>query len=263
MRVALAETSILWEDKQYNYNELTKIISGITSEGKPDIVFFPEMSLTGFSMNTKVTGEADDSLLEKIGRLAAEAGICIGIGWVERTEAKAKNHYSIVGKNGSVLLDYVKIHPFSYGGEDRFFEGGEDICMCPVENFIISTAICYDLRFPELFQMMSDKADFIAVPANWPAGRAEHWQTLIRARAIENQCYVAGINCTGEMGAAEYAGGSMLVGPDGRMIEPENIYRQKASVVYIYSIENDVDNAREHFPTKRDRRKHIYNKYYI
>src|SRR5690606_11450688 len=105
----------------------------------------------------------------------------------------------LVDPSGTEQSAYRKIHPFSLGREDRIFEGGDAVETAAVEGFTLQTTVCYDLRFPELFRAgMRRGADLFAVPANWPRTRREHWDVLLRARAIENQAVVAGVNCTGE-----------------------------------------------------------------
>jgi predicted amidohydrolase len=153
-------------------------------------------------------------------------------------------------------LDYIKIHPFSFAGEDKYFKGGEKLSTCSIEGFETGVAICYDLRFPELFIKLSEKAELIIVPANWPAARSLHWKTLLRARAIENQCYVAGVNCSGDMDGQTYSGDSAIYSPEGEMLTPvETITINETDKVYIYDIVNDVQEIRDGFPVRNDRKK--------
>jgi predicted amidohydrolase len=200
-----------------------------------------------------------------------EYGVSIGTGWVknpapdvnetekndgENSDILCENHYSIISQNGKLLLDYIKIHPFSFAGEDKYFKGGEKLSTCGIEGFETGVAICYDLRFPELFIKLSEKAELIIVPANWPAARSLHWKTLLRARAIENQCYVAGVNCSGDMDGQTYSGDSAIYSPEGEMLTPvETITINETDKVYIYDIVNDVQEIRDGFPVRNDRKK--------
>ena len=170
----------------------------------------------------------------------------------------SENHYSIVSSSGEVILDYIKLHPFSYAGEDLIYRKGSSLTTCSIQEFNISAVICYDLRFPELFQLVSGNSDIILVPANWPKSRREHWLTLLRARAIENQCYIVGINCTGNMNGLEYSGDSLVVHPDGSILCQLDNREQ----LYIIEVKNDVKDIRTSFPTKRDRREDLYYKLY-
>lgn len=256
MKLALLESHIEWENKQKNIDHLIEILNQIKTE-KIDAIFLPEMSFTGFSMNTAVTGETQKATVSEISKLSETYGISIGFGWVKNTSLKSENHYSIVS-NGTEILDYTKIHPFSYSTEDQYFQGGEELCFCELKNFSISSLICYDLRFPEVFQILSKKADLIVVPANWPQRRREHWMTLLKARAIENQCYLAGINCIGDIGGLTYSGDTALYNPAGEVEVPQKICRFKESNLYIYEIENDCTQFREDFPVKKDRKEDLY-----
>lgn len=264
MRLALMEMEIIWEDKQANYEKLVGVLNRLKHLDKlPQFIALPEMSFTGFSMNTKLTEEGDNDsypTIEFIKKLTMEYELAIAFGWVKKVDKvnKAENHYTIINSAGEVTLDYAKIHPFSYSEEDKYFQGGDMVYVCEDNGFNIGSAICYDLRFPEVFQAMSDKADMILLPANWPTKRREHFITLSYARAIENQCYFATINCRGDIGDIHYSGDSMLVAPTGERVAPLETIEADDSKIFIYEIDNDVDAVREKFPTRKDRKNELY-----
>ena len=269
MRLGLAETHIVWENKELNKINLEKCVEEFSRAVSPyketALLLFPEMSMTGFSMNTDITAEDNDESLVFAEYLSNKYKIALGIGWVKKQKMLCENHYSILAPCQGLISDYVKIHPFSYSGEDKLFKGGEKISVCKLDAFNIGTAICYDLRFPEIFQIMSKKAELIVVPANWPKKRSTHWNTLLCARAIENQCYVAGINCFGEIGGVNYSGDSGLYSPSGEKIIPDEVLSLKACEkgnmqhkLLIYKIENNVAKERAAFPMKKDRREALY-----
>lgn len=123
-----------------------------------------------------------------------------------------------------------------------------------MHNIPFSHFICYDLRFPELFQLVSKEADAIILPANWPASRREHWKTLLQARAIENQTYILAINCVGSIGGLDYSGDTCVINPDGKICtmlsgSEGNLY---------YTLCDNVSTYRNHFPVKNDRREALY-----
>ncbi len=247
MRVDICQTKIVWENKSENISNAERLIA----ESSADILLFPEMSFTGFSMNTELTGENDGYTLHKMNTLSKKYGKAVGFGWVFKDGEKAENHYTVTD-GGEVLSDYVKIHPFSYGGENKYFKGGDKLSPFEFMGFKFLPAICYDLRFPEIFRAY--EADIIIVPANWPEARQEHWSTLLKARAIENRCYVMGINCTGDIGDIRYGGGSALIDPDGNMLaSAEN----KEGTMTV-DLENDVTKYREKFPALGDKRRDVY-----
>lgn len=255
MRIAIFQNHISWENKEKNYLCLEQKLKEL-SDKCPQLVLLPEMSFTGFSMNTNLTGESSMETVSVISSYAKKHGVAIGFGWVKNCGEKAENHYSIVDKSGSVISDYVKIHPFSFSGEDKKFKGGEEINVFEFDGIKFSTFICYDLRFPEVFQIASKKAHVIIVPANWPRKRREHWKCLLRARAIENQVYIIGVNCVGDIGGVEYSGDSCVINPNGEVL----IESFGEDSMIMYELLDDVDHFRNAFRVKDDRREEIYSK---
>lgn len=169
---------------------------------------------------------------------------------------RLRNLCVVIGPDGHEVSSYQKIHPFSLGGEDRIFAGGRTVVTATAGGFRLQTAVCYDLRFPELFRAgaradAGQGVDLIVVPANWPASRREHWDVLLRARAIENQCYVAGVNCLGTQHGTPYAGGSALVSPKGDVLaaggEAEGLFSSDISADHVRA-------WRRVFPALRDRK---------
>ena len=150
--------------------------------------------------------------------------------------------------------DIKKIHPFSYGGEDRIFSRGNELVTVGLGNpepWIIQPSICYDLRFPEMFRVGSQHgAHLIVVQANWPHARQHHWETLLRARAIENQAFVVGVNCTGTQAPLKFIGGSYIFSPQGDIVakggEEETVIRGHIEL-------SDCLQWRKQFPALRDR----------
>jgi len=256
IRVALAQTQIVWEDKKSNYEAAREKIKEAAGR-KAEAVFFPEMSFTGFSMNTDATKEKDGRTIQHMSALAKQYHVYIGFGWVKdcmESGGKCENHYTVVDHTGTVLSDYAKIHPFSYSGEDLKFQGGSGLVHFALNGIPCSSFICYDLRFPEIFQAVSKKAHMIIVSADWPAKRSAHWKTLLRARAIENQVYILAVNCVGEIGGVQYTGDSCIVGPDG---EVKAELSGKEGMIEL-ELMDDVAYYREVFPVKQDRREVLY-----
>ncbi len=253
MRVALYQMHIAWEDKAANMEKVEARLKE-AAEKQADILLLPEMSFTGFSMNTDVTGETGEETVERVKALAIKYGVAVGFGWVKDCGQKAENHYTIVDKSGVCLSDYAKLHPFSFAGEDRKFRGGERLTAFRLEEISCSNFICYDLRFPEIFQIASKTAHVIIVPANWPGKRSGHWKTLLQARAIENQVYILAVNCVGQMDGLYYSGDSCIVDPDGRVL---SMISDEEGLI-IYDLLDDVEQYREGFPVKKDRREELY-----
>ena len=160
MRVALAQTEPLWENKEGNFRAALSFLEQ-AREKQADLILFPEMSMTGFSMHPEKIGETNESpeTLSFFREQAQEYGLYIGVGYVEYCQPKSFNRYAIISPEGKVLADYRKIHPFTFGTEAVHYAGGEELAFCRVKEFTVSPLICYDLRFPELFEIASERAE--------------------------------------------------------------------------------------------------------
>lgn len=279
MKIALCQLAIEFEKKEANTRRVISFMEQARSAGA-DLVLFPEMSLTGFSMNISFAGEKNRESLERMRAEAERIGIAVGFGWTALVDQKTgaapceivngasghvdmarnsllgENHYTVINREGEVLSDYVKMHPFSYSGEDRYFAKGDQVVHFELSGIPFSGFICYDLRFPEIFQAVSDRAHVIIVAADWPGSRREHWQCLLRARAIENQCYILGINSVGDQNGLHYTGDSCVILPDGTVAEQ----LADAEGFILYDLTDDVEAYRQSFPVKKDRRQQLYAK---
>lgn len=155
-------------------------------------------------------------------------------------------------------ISYRKMHLFSFGDETRRYNGGSQLVSENVLGVRCSLFICYDLRFPIPFFSLAPQTDLFIVMANWPASRREHWLTLLRARAIESQCYVVGVNRVGAGGGLVYAGDSALFAPDGTQLA---LLGDTPAVATANVDSKAVATWRETFPALRDRRDALYPKW--
>ncbi len=201
-----------------------------------DLVVFPEMFDTGFSFRLEVTADRDGATLAYLQSLAKQWGVTLqGARTVIGPDGRGRNRASVIGPDGSVLVEYDKIHPFSFGRESEFFSGGDQVVTyawnvphseslkgvgsASEQSVTVCPAICYDLRFPELFRKgLSMGAEVFALGANWPFPRRNHRVTLGFARAIENQAFMICVNRAGNDPHLQYAGGSYVVDPKGTMV---------------------------------------------
>lgn len=255
MRICLAQTKIAYEDKIRNFKTAEKRIEE-ASLLKSDIILFPEMSFTGFSMNTELIGEEEEETVKLMAESAIKYGISIGFGWVKKTGDCFQNQYTILGNDGNRVTEYTKIHPFSFSEEDKFYKAGEDLAIFKLKDMKMAVFICYDLRFPELFRAVCGEVSLIVIPANWPSKRSEHWKTLLRARAIENQVYIIAVNCQGEMNNQYYSGDSCIINPNGNIIR---MLSDNEGLIQ-YDITDDVEMYRKVFPVLKDRRTELYKR---
>ncbi len=258
MKIGLVQNNILWENKQFNLNSSKEYFKR-AKDINIDLLLFPELSFTGFTMNINGFQELDFYTINYISSLCKTYGINVGIGYIQEIKhsEKAQNNYVIISKSGEILCNYSKIHPFAHSGEDKFYLGGNEIVSCTIDNITLCPFICYDLRFPEIFQIASKSCDLITVAANWPRSRINHWVSLLKARAIENQCYVAGINRIGIGNNLVYSGNSMVVNPLGEIIA----YGEDGmdDIVVAEINRETVLAARSKFKFKDDRREDLYS----
>lgn len=257
LRLALVSLNQKWEDKDYNFMRCRQFVEQAHAHGA-GLVVFPEMTLTGFSMNTG--GLAEDAsyspTISRFGELAQRTGTAIVFGLICRQGEKAANTLIYISSKGEVLVRYVKMHPFSFAGEDEYFIHGDRLALAEFGVFTIGFTICYDLRFPEVYSALARQCNLIINIANWPQRRISHWRTLLQARAIENQIYMVGVNRTGMDGnGLNYEGSSHLVDANGDM--QEAIYSEQE--LDIYEVSGCVlSQFRQQFATTPDRKPDLY-----
>ncbi len=252
MRVALVQFDVRWESPAENYLRTERHIQEAAACGAR-LVLLPEMFATGFSMRPERIAETTDGATHAfLSAVAADLGIHIIAGvattvpGVERPENRAV-HVSPAG----IQESYAKIHPFSFAGEEQHYGAGTRVATWHIEGLRVTPFICYDLRFPEPFRLAADDTDLYVVIANWPERRRYHWQTLLRARAIENLAYVAGVNRVGEGEGLHYAGDSALISPWGEALVSA---AEGESVLLADVSPGVVAQARANFPALHDRR---------
>ncbi|CAG0968176.1 omega-amidase [Phycisphaerales bacterium] len=261
-KVHLVQFDIAWESPEAN-RETVRTLLDRAEVAPGDFVLLPEMFDTGFSFNIETTSDMRGETLVFLSELAQDLKVCVQGG---RTVAPC---HRCTGRNvmtalapgereAKLLCEYAKIHPF--GGEGERIEGGREVLTYRWEGagLTVCPAICYDLRFPEVFRAGLKKgAEMYAVGACWPAVRKEHWRTLLIARAIENQAFVLGCNRVGKdpgppaAAGLEYAGGSIVVGPKGEVLG------ELGPVEDVLSVEVDAARVREWrgaFPAWKDAR---------
>jgi len=196
MKFALVSLNQKWEDKDLNKKKVYKIVEKL-SNYKLDWAIFPEMTLTGFSMNCDKIADKNNETLLWFKELAKNIKINIIFGAAVLEKDMYKNKAYAVSADCEVLCEYSKIHLFSIDKENIFYKDGEQVACFNYKNTNIGLTICYDLRFPELYQTLSKQCYIIINIANWPSVRKDHWFTLLKARSIENQSFFIGVNRIG------------------------------------------------------------------
>ncbi|MCY7310775.1 MAG: nitrilase family protein [Chitinophagaceae bacterium] len=271
LSVTIIQANLHWEDKADNLKMLEEKINSIKE--KTEIVVLPEMFTTGFSMKPKLLAETmEGETVQWMKRVAADKKIILtgsviikAPSLLERAGGEAYfNRLIWMLPNGQYGV-YDKRHLFAYAGEDDHYTAGTKRLIASVKGWKINLLVCYDLRFPVWARQSSltpnlsppvergERAaeyDVLIYVANWPEKRIHAWKTLLQARAIENQCYVVGVNRVGNDGNnIHYSGESMIVDPMGEVLytkkEEEDIFTMALDKIYL-------QNVREKLPFLKD-----------
>lgn len=257
MKIVTISLDQIWENKKANIS----LIEGLmldACQNKPDVVVFPEMTLTGFTMNASEFAEdfGKSITITFFQQLAIKYNVNLVFGVILNTPQMPTNNQIVVNRLGEVVSRYEKIHPFSYSGEDCSYSKGAKIAQFNIEGVNCASTICYDLRFPELYQILSKESYVIFNIANWPKRRVADWSLLLRARALENQCFIVGVNRTGIDGKGLlYEKSSTVISPQGTEVEAKHL----TEIIDEYNIDIDsLETYRSSFPVKNDRRVELY-----
>ena len=252
MKVAIIQADTVWVDRDANFAQLAPLISAAAEQGAA-LVLLTEMFSTGFVVDRSDIGEPEGGVSSQfLSRLATQHNIWIGGSCPEETndDPRSFNSFVLVSPQGTQHR-YHKIHPFTYGGEDTYFRAGSEFVTVDVEGIRVTLFVCYDLRFADEFWKTAADTDVFLIPGNWPASRREHWMSLLRARAIENQAFVIGCNRVGSGGGLTYAGDSRVISPLGEVIAEA---MDLPTILYADISAEEVQSVRTRFPFMQDRR---------
>lgn len=218
LKVAILQYSPEWENKKANRDKIINLMNA--SFRGADLVIMPEMTLTGFSMNSKELAEPGSGESVEFFKYIAEAyKTSVIAGYIRKSGNRIYNTLVQVLNDGTISASYNKIHPFSFSGEDKYYTAGNKPVVCGLKGWKIGLSICYDLRFPELFRIYAKRnVDLIVNIANWPVPRIHHYTHLLKARSIENLCYVIGVNRVGTDPKSVYNGQSSVYAPLGEEV---------------------------------------------
>lgn len=252
MKVAAIQYDIVWNNREANFTRLTPLLQQAKTLGAQFVVV-PEMFSTGFIVDSETIGEPiNGPSATYLSTMSQQlemwiAGTCPEI---DHDDHRPFNSLVLASPDGQ-MYRYHKIHPFTYGGEDRLYRAGSSFLTVTINDLRVSFFICYDLRFADEFWALAPDTDLYVVPANWPTSRREHWMTLLQARAIENQAFVVGCNRIGTGGGLHYSGDSRIIDPLGRVIQTGE---QETQILIADVAAHEVADVRSRFPFLRDRR---------
>jgi omega-amidase len=248
MKISIIQPDLAWEDKSRNLKNLGEMISPLYNN--TDIVVLPEMFNTGFSMNPEQLSESSEAeTFDWMKNIAQKGSFGLCGSYMVKENLQFFNRWVFVAPEKESWY-YDKRHLFSMAGENKFFSPGKTRLIFSFRGLRISPYICYDLRFPVWSRNRNDY-DLIIYAANWPESRISVWNTLIKARAIENQCYVAGANRIGTDGKGiKYCGDSMIIDPRGEIIASANP-NEESSITGEISL-TELSDFRKKFPVLKD-----------
>lgn len=245
MRVTILQRDIVWGEPATNIERADKAIS---ENAGADLYILPEMFSTGFCTLPEGIAESEGLSLDWLKAKSAAMNAAIAGSVATEEQGKYYNRFYFVKPDGSVEY-YDKRHLFTYGGEHNHYTAGDKRVVVEWRGVRILLEVCYDLRFPIWSRNRGDY-DMIIYVASWPTPRVEAWKALLVARAIENQCYVAGVNRVGDDPNCTYCGGSSIINPYGRhmAICADNCECEVSAEIDMEALEA----FREKFPVLKD-----------
>ena len=258
MKIFGAQIGSIWEDPAATLEKAEPFIRDAADQGG-SLICFPEQFATGWDPASRLyVQDRSGPVVSTLRDLAQEYGIAVLGSFREASGKGPRNVCIVFDRNGDELASYAKCHLFTPAREDDYYVPGEATGIFTIGGISCGIAICYDLRFSELFSAYTRKGvHAMIVPAAWPASRIGHWELFIRARALENQIYVIGVNTTGTTPVDSYNGHSLASDPSGTVIAEAG----SQETVFPVSLDRDtVDRARGAFPVARDLKPHLYTR---
>ena len=259
MRITLAQSIIIPGKPANNLLNALPMISQ-ASDDTSDLILFPELWTSGYDLQGKdiaIIARENQECMPELIKISREKRITIAGSMILREGSNFYNAFTIIYPDGSEPLTYQKIHLFRLMYEDRWFSPGSKLVTGQIANAKIGLATCYDLRFPVMFTRLMEKGvSLILLCAEWPTSRIDQWLTLLTARAMENQLFVAAVNTVGILGNEMFGGCSTVIDPMGYPLVMASNNKQE---IFHVEIElEQVDVVREEFPTITERRPDIY-----
>ncbi|MFA7694439.1 MAG: nitrilase-related carbon-nitrogen hydrolase [Methanoregula sp.] len=256
MHCCSAQIAGVWESPEKTLDTVEQVFCDAARAGAA-LVSFPEQFATEWDpLSKKNCEDLTGQTVTGLRRLAEQYSIAVVGSFRERFSPKPRNTSIAIGNNGEILATYSKIHLFTPGHEEQAFTPGTKLAIFTIEGVRFGLAICYDLRFPELFRLYRrERVHAVIVPAAWPERRLRYWELFIQSRAAENQMYVAGVNTTGTNPVDRYTGMSMTADPHGTIIARAG---ERNELLYYELDPRVVEQARHDFPADNDRKDALY-----
>lgn len=257
LTISLAQMRIHLGEVKRNFTQMERMATEAARRGS-HLVVFPELWSTGYALerSRELAETLSTGIFNQISTVATQNKISIVGSVMERRGMETANSAPFFAPTGRMLGIYRKIHLFRLMNEDTYLLPGSSPLIQDTPWGKTALAICYDLRFPELFRRYAlEGAQMVVIPAEWPLERIEHWRTLLQARAIENQYYIVACNTAGQIGDTTFGGHSMIVDPWGKIVV------EGGEDPGLFTAEIDLDRVaqvRERIPVFDDRRPELY-----
>lgn len=259
LTIALAQLALPPGAPEENFRKGEEMVRN-AAKGGADLVLLPELWVSGYDLKhcEDYASQMGGGWFQRMASIAAENNIYLGGSLIEAGEDGYYNTFALYDQQGKLITSYRKIHLFQLTGEEKYFRGGKRLVLADTRWGKWGLSICYDLRFPEIFRSYSvGGADLLLVVAVWPQRRIYHWSQLLIARAIENQCFIAGVNKVGESEGVIFGGGSAVIDPMGEVL----VQGGDSEGFLITSIDlTEVPRIRHWMPVFEDRKPDIYQK---
>jgi omega-amidase len=257
LNISLAQMNIALGDVARNFRKMQEWSAEAARRGS-HLVVFPELWSTGYALDQakELASVLNSGMFSQVTTVAQQNKIAVVGSILEKRGVEVANSAAMFTPNGRLMGVYRKIHLFRLFEEEKWLSPGNAPLSMDLPWGETALAICYDLRFPELFRQYAvNGAKMIILPAEWPITRVEHWRALLVARAIENQCFMVATNAAGETGGTVFGGHSMIVDPWGKIV----IEGGEDPMLLTAEIDLDlVDEVRERIPVFEDRRPELY-----
>lgn len=262
MKIGIAQIDCKPGDIAANTQQIVERIDQ-ASRQHCDLVILPEMSDTGYDLPKAVLAATtwENGPGPAIADVARRGNIHVAVGLAERDADNIYNTIAIFDRQGQLVARYRKIHLITAEPicEQNYITAGSELCRFDLEGVRCGVMTCYDVRFPELAQALSRQSQLMIVPAAFPMARIDHWQTITKCRAIENQIYVAACNRVGTDAGVEFGGSSQIVSPTGEVIT--SLHRSEEGLAVCDIQPESVADAREQLQVWQDRRQDLYQRW--
>jgi predicted amidohydrolase len=259
-RISLIQANFPPGELEENYQKAQKLVENAADQSA-NLVLLPELWVCGFDLKNsqEYASQHNQGWFKKMHKLAVDYQVGLGGSIIEQEGKILYNTFVLFDPQDGLIGKYRKIHLFQKLQEQDFFEAGSKLELIDSRWGKIGLAVCYDLRFPEIFRAYAARnAQLILIVAEWPQKRIKHWSTLLQARAIENQVYIAAVNKVGQSLGLELGGFSAIVDPGGEFLASGDLTEQ------IIGAEIDLDEVnktRDWMPVLKDRKPLLYKEF--